>query len=64
MRWVSLGAGRLAVAHQGHDEAVVLLTEATEIARVLDERGILACASITSGSTACLRGTSTPQPLA
>ena len=39
-----LGAGRLAVAHQGHDEAVVLLTEATEIARVLNERGILACA--------------------
>jgi predicted ATPase/DNA-binding CsgD family transcriptional regulator len=38
-----LGAGRLAVAHQGHDDATTLLTEAIEIARVLDERGILAC---------------------
>jgi predicted ATPase/DNA-binding CsgD family transcriptional regulator len=39
-----LGAGRLAVAHQGHDDAATLLAEAIEIARALDEPGILACA--------------------
>ena len=39
-----LCAGRMAVAHQDHGDAAALLTEATQIARVLDERGIEACA--------------------
>ena len=39
-----LCAGRMAVAHQEHGEATALLTEATQIASVLGERGIQACA--------------------
>ena len=39
-----LCAGRMAVAHQEHGDAAALLTEAAQIARELDERGIQACA--------------------
>ena len=39
-----LCAGRMAVAHQEHGDAAALLTEASQIARDLDEPGIQACA--------------------
>jgi non-specific serine/threonine protein kinase len=39
-----LCAGRMAVAHQDHGDAAALLSEATQISRVLDDRGVQACA--------------------